>query len=76
MHHEARNYSRSIHRGSGKEQDIKRPFATVGLVYLYFISEESSHIHYKVTGQQRHSVNLRQESVKVDKLRYSGIIFH
>ena len=63
---EAREYSQSIHRGSGKEWECKRPFATEGFTYLYSISEESGHIHFRVTGRQRYSVNLRQGSFRVE----------
>ena len=41
---------------------------------LYSISEEGSCIHYRVTGQQRYLVALRQGSVRVE-LQYSVIVF-
>ena len=40
VHHETREYSRLICRGSGKEEDSKKPFAEEGFMCLYSISEE------------------------------------
>ena len=62
---EAREYSRSIHHGSGKKWDSNKSFAAEGFAYFYSISEEKwSYSLQSITRQQKHSVDLRQGGVK------------
>ena len=77
VHHKTREYvySWSIYRGSGKEQDIGRPFAKKGFTCCTLFLKKGGGIHCKVTGRQRYSVDLHHGNVRVE-LQYSGITFH